>query len=97
MEVDTSFNVLGLKCSQIVNVVVSNRGTLSVLRNRDVFPLKFSSLPQMDSVNRINFCLILDINIGDNIKQTKFVVCYESIKRELQIRPIYMSVGVMKD
>jgi hypothetical protein len=32
---DVSFNVLGLKCSEIVNVVVSDRAALSV----DVFPL----------------------------------------------------------
>ena len=36
---DASFNVLGLRCSQIVNAVVSDRAALSVGRNRDVFPL----------------------------------------------------------
>ena len=36
---DASFNVLGLKCSQIVNAVVSDRAALSVGKNRDVFPL----------------------------------------------------------
>jgi hypothetical protein len=36
---DASFNVLGLKCSQIVNVVVRDRAALSVGKNRDVFPL----------------------------------------------------------
>jgi hypothetical protein len=36
---DASFNVLGLKCSQLVNAVVSDRADLSVGKNRDVFPL----------------------------------------------------------
>ena len=36
---NASFNVLGLKCSQIVNEVVSDRAVLSVDKNRDVFPL----------------------------------------------------------
>ena len=36
---DASFNVLGLKCSQLVNAVVSDRAALSVGKNRDVFPL----------------------------------------------------------
>ena len=36
---NASFNVLGLKCSQIVNEVVSDRAVLSVAKNRDVFPL----------------------------------------------------------
>ena len=36
---NASFNVLGLKCSQIVNAVVSDRAALSVAKNRDVFPL----------------------------------------------------------
>ena len=36
---DASFNVLGLKCSKIVNAVVSDRTALSVGKNRDVFPL----------------------------------------------------------
>ena len=36
---DVAFNVLGLKCSQIVNAVVSDRVVLSVGKNRNVFPL----------------------------------------------------------
>ena len=36
---DASFNVLGLRCSQIVNAVVSDRVVLSVGKNRNVFPL----------------------------------------------------------
>jgi hypothetical protein len=36
---DVSFNVLGLKCSQIVNVVVSDVAAISVGKNKDVFPL----------------------------------------------------------
>jgi hypothetical protein len=50
---DASFNVLGLRCSQIVNAVVSDRAALSVGRNRDVFPLY-----QVDTVP----CLMHDMD-----------------------------------
>ena len=82
---DVAFNVLGLKCSQIVNVVVSDRVVLSVGKNRDVFPL-------YGTLSDVSPCLMHDMDKPQTSAIGKLV---RSSKR-VQVNPFPVGIALWK-